>query len=691
MSPLGKRFLAFTLVLACAAACQPPERKTRKNLLARLRDARPASRIVALKELAHDPNREETAAIANSAKEATEDVRREIATTLGASKQPESVDLLGAMLRDSADSVRASAVKALEGKSGERAAAYASHAYENGGPKTRAAIAEGSPEIFRKGVEGEATGWRTRLETRRKDSRRQVQAAARAESGRDATPATIAALTASLSDPDPVMAAAAAAGLVNAQAVSAVPALTEALKSPAPLVVQAAAVALKVLGAQPAMNELLKTVETTRDETATHAMDALDGLPLNDAARLSLCHIATSHPDPGIALRAARLVGTTCALPSVLPAAAQEVAPRLLVLAALERKDPAVIKRARLLLDDPDARVATSAAAYLARCGEKADGALLVSKAQSQLAGLGRARASKSARAAAATNGANGGVSPEQMQMLQEFFGQASGQDLTKVPAPVNRLAEMLARRRSSADLQPVEDRPGALEFLAACSIAAARLGGSTGELVESLLASNEPYVRGLAADIAEETPGQDEALLARLRADADTNLQLRALLIDLAAERAGAVETVAKVLNEFDTEGRDRVARLLKPGKPESKALLLTLLEGDDIAAQTAARSLSTVAGPDVDAALIRAVGREGAGNVAAIVALRARPGAAVDAALAGAAVHPSADLRAFALQALVDRKGCSAAGKIGPLAADYSGVVRTAVAALQTTCGKH
>src|SRR5207248_813373 len=130
-------------------------------------------------------------------------VRREVATALGRSKQPQAVDFLGALLRDRSDSVRAAAVRALVSQPGEGTVAYVVHAYRDGGPLTRRAVSEATADVFRRSVPAEAGEWRAGIETRRKDSRPQVQAEALAELGRDGSPVVIAELTSRLVDPHP--------------------------------------------------------------------------------------------------------------------------------------------------------------------------------------------------------------------------------------------------------------------------------------------------------------------------------------------------------------------------------------------------------------------------------------------------------------------------------------------------------
>jgi HEAT repeat protein len=679
-------------IASALPGCRPSRDETqRKHLVARLRDARPAARILAIRELAPDADREETAAIARAAREAPADVRREIAAALGKSKQPSAIDFLGAMLRDPDDSVKAAAVQSLEAKDGERPAGYVVHAYQSGGPHVREAIAEGRPDLFRRAVQMEAADWRRRVDEHRKDGHPTVRADALAETGRDATEPIIAELSARLVDPDPSMAAAAAAGLANARATDQVPAIAQLLQSTTPLVVDAAAVSLRELGAQPAADNLAAALERSSGDAAGHILDALEDLKLTPAATESLCRVATGHADGLVALRAARLVSDACTIPVVLPEAPKDAGPRLLVLAAFNRRDPAALRRARTLLDDLDARVGADAAAYLGRCGGPSDATALVNRAQSGLAALVRARAEAADRAKHPAQTQDQEALAKQLAMLREVLGESSAEKLAQAqPRVANKLAQLIEKRRSSATLAPVEDRPGAIDLLSTAAIAAAHLHGNVSGLADSLLSDPEPSVRAIAPEIADFLGDTGEPLRVRLRQDADPEVRLRMAALDLQAGREGALDRLAQLAADVDPGDRTWIAEAVSTHATEAKPLLITLLDGGGTAAPVAARALASIQGEDVDKALIRALdANQPVTAYAALVALRGRAGPAVEHAIEIAAVNPSPDIREAAVQQLADRKACGLAQRLLSLDADYSGAVRAGVSRLQGECG--
>jgi HEAT repeat protein len=658
-------------VSALVLACHQRDELARKHLLARLRDARPAARIVAIRDLSRDANQEETVAIARAAKDAPEEVRREVALALGRTTPAESVDLLGAMVRDPADSVKAAAIQALESKNSDRVGGYIVAAYQSGGPLVRNAVADGRPELFRRAVVTEAIDWRRRIDGRRKDSHTEVRSEAFAELGRDATIPVIAELTARLVDNDPVMAAAAAAGLANARATDEIPSIAHALQYPSPLVVDAAAIALRELGAQPAVDALAAALEKASDDAATHILDALQGLTMTPAARDALCRVATGTGPSDIALRAARLVSTSCEIPLTLPAASKDAASRLLILAAFGRKNPQVVHRARQLLGEPDTQVAAAAATYLARCGEKSDGALLVSAAQSELARINQARADKALQAQEAA--ARKDPLEQQFEILRGLSGPENAEKLQRShPQMANKLAQLIASRHP--DVSPLEGRPGSIALIQTLANAADVLGGDLSELVASLLADPEPSIRIIVCDFGRFGPDGGQAVRAKLRQDVDPEIRLRAGILDLNDGQPGTLERLADLTSVLDPNGRARLASALATHAADAKPLLLTLLGGADAASPLAAQALATLPGEDVDRALAQT--------------LRDRPGSIAEASLTAAAVSPSPDVREAALDALVARKACGAANRLAPLDGDFSGAVRAAAAALKAEC---
>jgi HEAT repeat protein len=686
---------SFLLVgLLCAglatAGCKPQERPTRKRLLARMQDARPAARIVAIKETAPEANREETAAIARAARDGTEDVREAVAAALGKCPDPSAVDLLGALLNDPTDAVRAAAVRALLLRKDPRAASYIAHAYDSSGPQTRAAVAEATPEIFRKAVATEASRWRKRVEEQRKDSHDQIRAQAMAELGRDATEVIVGELSSRLVDSNPTMAAAAAAGLAHANAVKEIPTLVQALTYPNELVVSAAAIALLELGSTQGAKALATALESAQGETAGHLLDTLEQADLNEAARASLCRTATAATDATLALRVARLAGPACAIPTTIPDAAPAATARLLVLAAVGHKDAEVRKQALRLLSAPDAHEASAAAIYLGRLGDPSDAALLVKKAQEELLSLRQARLTGRLAAPAAPP-------PEpQKGSLEAFLSQmdkAAGGHLaaqaSEPPPLLNKLAQMLQRRKATDEMVPYEQRHGEIQLITSLALAGAQLGGSTDEAVAALLADTEPSVRLMGAEIAGIGDDSAEPIREKLRKDADSAIRLRTAILDWRAGRPGALEAITALAEKAEIDGRIEIASEAGAHLPEAKPLLLSLAAGSDAAVPVAVNGLAGATGEDVEQLLAARldVAPELAG-FEAIQVLSKRAGPRVDALLTEAAVQQSPDLREAAVAALIARKACSAAPRLAPLEADYSGVVRSRVAELQRLC---
>lgn len=698
MFPLLRTYVVgICAATALLGACEKPPDPERKKALTRLRDVRPLARIVAIKQLAAGADRLEATAIARAAQDAPAEVRREVATALGRAKAVEATDLLGVLLRDPSDEVRAAAVAALATRDDPKVRPYIVSAWEHGGPRTRATIAGLAKDVFIAAVAVEAKARGGEIRAKAVDQRMTVRIQGIEELGSLGDEEAIAELSARLEDANPGIAAAAARGLARARAVEQVPLLAKAVRSRRPLVVEAAAEALAELGPGAAARELVEALAETTGDEADALLAALEGQTLPVAEMPVICAFSSRAGSAETAVRAFVLAGRSCAFAETLPTEDAALVARLSVLAFARRSDPAALVRARALVVGPDAVLAAAAATYLGSTGEKKDADLLAKIGGAEQERLAGDRSRRRLTAAAGRADVRAGLAADRRELEEMLDAEDGTMPLAKVPKPLSdKLSQLIMARRSTSETLTFEPRPGSIALIVASSVGAARLGADVNALGQRLLDDEVPELRAAAVEISDL--GGERATLLRdsMRQDPDPNVVRLMAIRDLEAGRPEALEKLVALAPKADPEARAEIARALNGLQTARKAkpTLLALAAGGDAAVFDAVSVLATLLpDPEVEAALAeRLADVRHLGAHAAIDGLAAafskQPWPAGEAALARAAVHPLPVVRERALKALAAKPSCGSAAALSPLGGDVDRSVRVAAAALQTAC---
>lgn len=695
----------FALTLAGCRSCgssgdEAPSDPARVAALKRLADGRALVRITAMRELAPKASKYEVFAIAKAARNESEEVRIAAAECLAKATPNESVDLLGELLRDPLDAVRAATVTALASKDDDKARAYVVSAYEKGGPLTRAAVLEAGPEAFAKAIAKEAAArdarvdhvlhfeFKKELAQATKERRvagvprpdAQVIASALMELGRGGGPKAIEELVARVQDPSPLVAAGALTGLALAAATTQLAAIEAALSNPHPSVAEAAAYALADLAPNKASDVLVDAAARGDEALTLAALEAIGDAPLSDPQQSKLCE-AGRRAQGASALALLRKAG--CSATEQVSESPKVVGDQWLLLAALGQRSSGLLPKARTSLASLDGLEAAGAAAYLGVSGESGDAALLRDAAKGELSLVEQRRV----LAAAAVEKEMTEAQREQAETLDtiDHLREVTGRG--KAPPKSNPLNDLLRKRSFARDGDTFESRPGSLALIASASAGAARLGADVSELVDRLLASSQVRLNAVAVDVADLAGAGGEPLREKVRQQASVELKVRMALRDLEAGRQGAWERLLALGLEAPRDLRAEVARALAVKPVEARGVLVAYVEDGSEAAAPSLKALATLPDPELDDLLSRhALGRTIPLARAAVAGLTSRErGVAV---LVRAAAHPDAALRAAALTALADRKACAVAPKLAPLAADPELRVRNAAAGLTKAC---
>lgn len=692
-----------TLTLGIVA-CKDDTQTARNDLVQRLNDGRDHVRIEAAAELGVNANRLESAELARAARGASIPVRRAIAAALGQAKASEAVDYLGTFTRDPDDSVRAAAVLALSGRQEAKARAYVLSAYSSSGPETRATVASLGTDVLTAAVVDEA---RTRIDRHARPRSTdgccpwlgdnaegcgtcspQVRADALKQLGLHGTEQATAELALRLVDPSQLIAAASAEGLGLARATEYTQELIDAVRSGRPDVAVAAGLALARMGADSASEALATPLPNTPPLHASHLLDALELLPLSDAARDPLCETARSHPSPQIAVRAFLLVSDSCVLEAgpVPTGEDDRVRARMEVLAFAKVRDDAWLARARELLDNGDARLAATAAHYLGANGTKKDGERLLELAEEERSALVRARIAENRRRNERRIPKNPALA--NLEQLSEVFPDVKESLQKQKP---NALQELIRERTRVSDDQPFEHRPGALGLVRSAAVGAALLGADASELGARLLDDEEEAFRQTAVIVADLLGPEGDSLRAALTGDEDRSLRISMAAADLASGRAGARERLTALLErEDDPAERIRIVEALAPVASEAKDALLAATARNDAASPLALRLLAGIDAP-LDPRLVTIAQKHldygtGFGAAESLLVLDRLEGSEADQALARATVHPRGDVRERALSLLTKRGVCTPTA--AALEHDFERRVREAAKRARTVC---
>jgi HEAT repeat protein len=676
---------AAAATLLVLVSCQKEKLSERQKLVLRLRDARPAARIVAIQQLASHANKEETAAIVKAAADGSAEVRKAVATALAKVDADNAVDLAASMLRDPSDEVRAAVVATLAARGGPRAMAYLANAYASGGPAMRAAVLAAGPEVLAKAVQAEAKSWNASLDQRKVDALDTVKQDAVRELGISATTTALAELQARLVDSNSTVAAAACLGLAEAGAKDSVPAIIEAMASGRPQVVQGCAMALTVLEPGHAAELLLPLLGPA--DTMPGLLAAFERIELTPEAAAKLCDVARDFADARLALQAAELVGPNCA--GKAPGHESWSTPeKLQVMTALAFKSPELLKQARAMLSSNDAYEAATGAGYLSVVGTPADGATLVKAALTELSALGAARSIEEEKAQQRKSILANRKDQEE-QILRSVLG--SKYEILRGKRPKGP-ADLMARlnREPGPDVaQTFEHRAGAVTFIRTATAAAARLKTSVLPIAEALFSEPDQRLRQLELELAEFLEAQGSRLRDRLRTSTEPDYRLGQFLNDLRMGREVPLAEVLQLAKAAHDGDRAELAMVLGGLGEKATPALLVLAELEDESLPDAIHALSSRPGAEVDRVLLRRLDDpKGVATVAAIRALEKRDNAAINSALVRAAVHPLPDVRAAALSVLASRRACSASASLKALGEDRVGIVRTAASALQESC---
>lgn len=684
MRRLGWFVLASLLATACSQETERP--LERRKLLNRLRDARPAGRIVAIRGLAAEADREELVAIVRAADGASEEVRIEVARALGASKRPEAVEFLGAMVvsgatarADASDAVRAEAIAGLALQGGPKADAYLVRAFAHGGPASRAAVAAAGADALKHAIAAETSARKASLLAAAHAGPPPARAAALEELGDHGTPDVVAVLDEALASENPLVASGAAHGIARADAKQLVPQLTRVVGAGRPGVVAAAAHTLAELGAGPAKAELLSALARNRPEETDALLAALETIAADDEMRGAACAAALTSTHRSGAIRALRLAGASCVVPVEVPET--NAAARLALLTERKVKDARVLARARTLLGDEDAELAIAAARYLTAIGDRADGARLLAAAETQhracLEGwLERRRVMEAKRLA---------TKIRDEDAKRQFEGII--EDTSKLDRPESKLEALVARRRAASESATFEPRDGAVDFLVAAGVGAARLGADVTMLVETLLNDEQSRLPIAAIAIADASSG--EAAREKCRTHADPAVQAEMAIADLTAGRPGAAERAGKLLALAEAETAARLVEALTPNAAAMKEALMQAAGSRGAAVGPAVHALGPLVGDDVTELLVDRVRSSGGhGAFEASIALANRDGALATKGLLVAATHPMPEVQTIALEALAARKACGSPS-LAALSDAFDRRVREAAGRFVSACG--
>ncbi len=741
------------LLLVSLAGChhpddQPSTNPVRIEYMAHLSDGRSLPRITAMRALAPEANTFEVHAIAKSAESGDIDVRIEAARALGIAKPRDTIDLLGILLGDPQDQVRAAAVMSLGKKHDPKADAYAASAYETGGPWTRAAVALCGPKVLAHGIAEESASRRQRIDEvlhydplqAMKEAARQhrtiitpqpsaqLQASMLEDLGRSGGPDAVGQLVAYLASRQALIAAGAAMGLANAGAVERLPKLEGALSTHAPVLAPAAAVALGELDPKAAADALVGALKGADAELTQAILTSLEPVKLTAAEQQAVCAAAKAEPDATLALALFQRANAGCEPDPTLPKDAAGKTQKLLVLAALGPKTQALLTTARTLVDGDDALVAASAATYLGVWGDADDGQHLLKVATEELDAIDQQVTARAAELKAKKAAGKIEEARERAQLAQ--FAAADGKP--GIVPPVNDpLTKLLENATPTSATTPIEIRPGSVQLIAAASAGAARRGAdvdlgakpaashderhgsaprmadiegrATGwtasgylasptdieALVTRLVAEDDPRLRVAATDVADLAGPAGAGVRAKLRAAKDVALRSAMALRDVESGRKGAFARLALLAPTAPADDWSRMARDLTKHPSRAKSALIELADENSIAALPAIQALAKVPGKGVDELLMQsALSPEAGIALAAVTALGARDGTAPIEALARAATHPSGNVRAAALDALASRHACTVAPRLAPLAHEFEHRVRQAARAFEAAC---
>lgn len=696
-----KRVLAAVLLFA-ACSCEPKPDPNRVAAVYRLKDARPAARIIAMRTLAPNASRAELAAIVRASSEASVEVRIEAARVLGQSSRPEAVDFLGAMLLEpdvrgaragrfsvshiDNDEVRSVAIEELSKKSDTKARAYIARAWASGGPRTRTSIGRIGPEVLANALEAETRQRLAQITSDKEDPRLPVRALAVEETAEHGTSEALAFVDAALATGQPLEAAAAARALGRVGAVEFAPQLTQAIIAQrAPIIVEAAADALLEMGSESVAPGVARALSNDSVDAASAVLTLLESVLPTDEARGEACAAVGVHLEPAFVARAARFAGAECTLPTPQPDDAPEVlVARFAAWTGASRRAPEMLERARALLDDDDASVAAWAAQWLALAGEPSDGPRLFALAttERQAVLLGRS------------------VRDDVTQLKKDII-QAEDEEkrLSRARAGIDvpsgnvprRLAKLLAERKTSEETEAYVPRPDSHAVLVAAAVGAARLGVDVLALGETLLSDGDVALRMVGVEMADVLEGEKGELLRRRAFENDDPRVARRMAIrNLAARREGALSQVVSLVDETpEAAGRVELALALEPHAADAVEALLHLATENDAAVPAATWALSAVDDPAVTALFIeRLADSRFLGALDAAKGLRTRPGDDSVQALENAAFHPVAEVQAAAIDSLKAQKQCGFASALKPLENAFDARVRQSAQAFAAVC---
>lgn len=680
----------LVVLISIVSGCRKEVSPERREAMARLSDRRSAVRIAALRALSTGADRVESLAMARAASDAPEEVRVEAAKALGGAKAREAVDLLGTMLRDPSDQVRAEAVRSLRRHTDPKVEPYIVRAYATGGPRLRAAVAEGGEALLRRAVEAESRQRRERAELLAAENASVLRATALVELGAHGTAPAIAQLSARLVDDDAQVAAASAQGLALAGATDQVPLLAQAVRSLRPHVTEAAAEALSLLDPAESVRSSIDAIEKASVFQAMTLLDVISDAALDDTARMTLCARGLREPDIALASRLLSAAGAPCALPPPTELDDESWARWFALGAVIGQRDASALLKAREWLAHPNASHAAHAADYLGAAGDPQDAGRLDGAVRRELEALVDLRLSE-ARSRAERTARRDAELARRRQLLNDMIGDDDESSAAKIPAPVaNKLAQMIARAKRDSEGGITEHRVGALAFIERAALAAVRRGADALSLGAALQSDPEPRIRLVASHVAELAGEQGEALRERLRADPDLELRTAVVVADLDAGRPGAVERAVALAELLPEELRIELLTALVdvPGVPAS--LWAGAARQGGLFAVLAARALGTVDAAEVDSLLgSLVVDVRGSAAYAATSALSQRTGEEPLRWLSRGAVHPNEQVRALALDALSKRGACAGNEALRALVHDFEGRVRRSAEHLVRQCG--
>ncbi len=709
---MADRLLASVALVLVLVGCSrrsddgPPEDPERLRAISRLSDGRPVARITALRQLGPGANRYEVHAMARAAVGASEDVRREAAIALGEAGSALSVDLLGEMLRDPLDSVRAAAIGGLAKKQTAKADAFVVSAYEKGGPRTRAAIGLSAPRLLAKAVAAEANGRRARVDSvLHTDLRAEVEqarakgriadvprpsaqlvATAIGELGLSGDAGAIPELISRLSSDEPLVVAAAAAALGEVGGATEAELLVKLLDAADPRTVVAACRAISRLPPQSRpIERLVQRAAEADPRTSSAALDALVSATVSPDGRNLLCESARSGQGGfDRALAVVLFAGESCVPDPSRPQEAARVRDWWLLQARRGASSPKLLSLARLDVNDSDGPIAAAAATYLGRFGTAQDASLLLKVATLEWSMTEQARA-KATEARKAKTKEEFADADHHREELNETL---TSLDLAPIATKPSKLGQLLAKRTLASDTLSVEARPGGLSVVAAAGAGAARLGAPIDALGRSLSSSASSVPQQIAVELADLSNGA-ESLRSQLRQSANRSVRLLMGLRDLAAGRDGAVVRLSADVSGLPAPLRDDVLTALADAGAEGRQAVLVALRDGDGAPRAVLEALARDPADAVDTVLDGLLASPGDLNATAVAeALALRPGERAAHSLASAAFHPSGAVRAAALRSLRTRGGCLDRTALAALSGDYERPVREAAAALLSAC---